>query len=244
MSEKFTLPANWSLPEEISSRFGASAGKQRLMQYAGHNLLILHRIPVAEETTRQAVLFWRSPEGSWKTTASGNGLSALSEHIESYEEVLAELDQQQDDAQSAEQLFEVMSRLNPIQRAVKNMHHCLQQLRTSLPNDKKIITLRDRAMEVERTAELLHTDCKNALDYLLARRAEDQAKQAAKISNTTHYLNTMAAIFLPVTAVASVLGANMTTGLEGHQSPTTFWIIMAAALLSGLVIQSAISKKS
>jgi Mg2+ and Co2+ transporter CorA len=51
-----------------------------------------------------------------------------------------------------------------------------------------------------------------------------------------HRLNFLAAIFLPLTAVASVFGMSLPSGLEN--SPTwVFWSVLLFGLLLGIVIR-------
>ena len=61
--------------------------------------------------------------------------------------------------------------------------------------------LRDRAGELEREAELLHTDAKNGLDYTVARRSEQLARQSYAMSVSAHRLNMLAALFFPFSTI-------------------------------------------
>lgn len=243
MSYRLIVPATWKLPPEIKSRFGTEAGRQRLMAHEGHIVLILHRLPEADSHDREPVLFWRQPNGKWESNEKGQGLAALKRHVESYEAAAEALDLKLDTTRDADGLFRILSAAAPMARAAKNLHQVLQSLREATGNDTDIITLRDQAYEIERTVELLRVEAKNALDFDIARRAEEQAVQSQQISTAAHRLNLMAAIFLPITAIASLLGVNMKTGLEDF-STFAYWLLMGFSLFLGLLLMLAIQRKS
>ena len=71
------LPKLWIVPEAISSRLGREPGPQRAMLEEGHLLIILHQLPLPDEHQRKAALFWRNPEGEWKTNFTEAGATAL-----------------------------------------------------------------------------------------------------------------------------------------------------------------------
>lgn len=244
MSTRLVLPTNWMLPKEITMRLGETAGRQRMMFHDGHLLLILHKIPEKDNSDRIPVLFYRSPLNEWKSTV-GAGISALHRFLLEYEEVLQNLDKTVNAATTAREYFDVLGSLTPIERAARNLHETLQEARETLKEEKALIVQRDHAYEIRRTAELLHEEATNGLDYEVARRAEEEAEESKAQTEAAHRLNLLAATFFPITAVASVLGANMQMGLEPIDSPIVFWLIMGGALWAGLQIRSSMirSKK-
>ena len=243
MSHRLIVPSTWELPPEIRSRFGTEAGRQRLMEHEGHLVLILHRVPEADSNDREPVLFWRQPDGKWETNEKGQGFPALKKHVESYEQAAEALDLKLDTTRDADGLFRILSAAAPLSRAAKNLHQVLQATREAVGDDTEIITLRDEAYSIERTIDLLRIEAKNALDFDIARRAEEQAVQSRQISIAAHRLNLMAAIFLPITAIASVLGVNMVTGLE-QLSTVVFWLLMAFSIFLGFVLMLVIQRRS
>ncbi|HEY5935951.1 MAG TPA: hypothetical protein VIU61_14985, partial [Kofleriaceae bacterium] len=63
------IPHNWEVPQVFRERFGTQAGRQRVMHDGGHLLLVLHEVPSRlESAERTARLYWRKPDGSWKST--------------------------------------------------------------------------------------------------------------------------------------------------------------------------------
>ena len=242
MNNRLVIPSDWKLPREITSRFGEQAGRQRLMQSGGHLLLVLHEVPDPDSVERRGVLFWRDPEGNWEGNARGNGIEALKKHVKTYAEYAEDLNQELDTTRDAKGLFEILSKIAPFLRAAKNMHLVLQAARDAVGNDMEIITLRDSAEAIERTTELVRTEAKNALDFDIARRAEEQSEQNEEITVAAHRLNLLAAIFFPITAVSSVLGVNMRTGLETWLTPLRFWILIGMSLLLGLPLRFLLAK--
>ena len=237
--DRLVLPPQWELPKEFLDRFGRTAGRQRLMVHENHLLLVLHEIPKPSTSERTAVLFWHTPDGEWKARG-GHGFASLKDHVDTYESKMDELDQSFDEAQSIEVTFQILNEAIPIYRAAKNMHQVLQKTREVLDDNKQIITLRDQAYEIERAAELLVSDAKNAIDYSIAKRTEAQAVRSEEISTAAHRMNMLLAIFFPVTAVASLLSTNLMTGLEGKKSPLLFWSIVTGSLLIGFMLRGAI----
>jgi hypothetical protein len=115
------------------------------------------------------------------------------------------------------------------------MQTALQTAREGLPEAKEIITLRDQAHEIARSCELVEADSKIGLDYDTAKKAESQARIAKIQARASHRLNLLAAEFLPITALASVLGMNVTHGLE-DSGRWAFWLVLMIGLVTGMCI--------
>jgi hypothetical protein len=235
------IPDGWAVPAKFRQRIGSSAGRQRAMIDSGHLLLVLHEIPGHDEAERRGRLFWRSPEGEWRATGTpGKGLPALKAHLEKFREVIHDLDEKVDDAKNAADLYHVLRAMTPIARTARNTARALQEARAGI-DDRELITLRDLAGDLERSAELTVTDAQNALEYLETKAAEEQTVLAKKGADAQHRLNLIAALFFPVTALGSILGTNMHTGLEGHP-PWVFWTVFVAAFATGFFVRGSVSK--
>lgn len=231
------LPASWTLPAQIKSRFGQrSIGKQRAMIAEGHLLLILHQAPQPDEQTRKGVLFWRKPNGNWEHSGGGVGIQPLVKHIEQYNTAEEALQTQYDRAQVAEDYFRILEAIAPLRLAAKNSHAALQASREGISDDRDLIDLRDWASDIERNLDLLHENAKNALDFKIAQRAEEQTRLSSEAVVSGHRLNVLAALFLPLTAIASIFGMNVHNGLEN--SPIVlFWLVALIALGMGLLVR-------
>ncbi|MBK1835577.1 hypothetical protein [Roseibacillus ishigakijimensis] len=114
------VPKNWELPAAIWNRLGPEPGRQRLMDEEEHLLLIVHQVPqAADDEKRTAALFWRQPEGAWKSTPEPGGLTALDELLKSYRETIHGLDQAVESAAEPQDYFRIMQEIQPVLRAAR-----------------------------------------------------------------------------------------------------------------------------
>jgi len=232
------IPPTWSLPEAIRLRLGQSTfGRQRAIFEQGHLLLILHKAPGPDDRAREGQLFWRNPAGDWQFNRGGPGPGALKRHVQSYAEIEAQLTHQYEQAATIEQLFDLIEALTPLVRSARNMHLALQSARDAIKNDSFLIEMRDQAYEVERNLDLLLEDARNAVQYRTAREAEAQAKLSKQALQASHRLNILAALFFPLTAIASVFGMNLAHGLDQNKV-VLFWIVALVSLALGFAMKS------
>ncbi len=230
------LPHFWpQIPNEIKARFGQKhSGRQRAMAAEGHLLLVLHKAPRPGSRERQGVFFWRKPDGSWDSS-QGGGLLRLTEHVDEYELAEAKLSREYEHAKEAEDYFQILAQVAPLHHAAKSLHHTLQAAREAIPDDRDLIDLRDEAYDLERTLDLLYLDAKNALDFYIAKQSEAEARLSMRSIEIANRLNVLAAIFFPLTALASIFGMNLHSGVEN--SPIwTFWAVLLVGVVLGLVM--------
>ena len=93
--QKSIIPGTWEVPQPFRNRLGSGPGRQRAMTADGHLLLVLHAPPKPDEEERQGRLFWRDPEGEWKTTEQGRGTVALENHLNEYSSAIDVLEQRE-----------------------------------------------------------------------------------------------------------------------------------------------------
>jgi len=229
--ESSPAPKTWAIPAAIRSRLGREAGAQRAVVEEGHLLLILHQIPKPDQHHREAVFFWRDPQGVWKASAPGTGFGALNEFLQGYEKKLMELEAAEAKASKAKDYHNLLEQLAPILRASRGLHRAIQQAREGIGDDRDLISARDAAAAVERMAELLLQDAQFGLNYVAARQSEAQAEAAHQMNRSAHRLNLIAAIFLPLTALASLFGMEIHSGLS--DSPMNFFVILFFGLILG-----------
>jgi hypothetical protein len=236
------IPDAWQVPNRIRQRVGAQAGRQRAIVEDGHLLLVTHELPKDDEITRPAKLFWRAPDGTWRASGAGqsSGLPVLKRHLETVQQAIAQLDDRVDAGKTAQDFFTVLNAATPLQRTTRNLHKALQDAREGV-DDREIITLRDSAGDLERAAELLVGDARNALEFTVAKNGEAQAANGQKAVDAQHKLNLLAALFFPVTAIGSILGMNLRTGME-HAPPYVFWAVLLTAFASGFAIRNSLGK--
>jgi hypothetical protein len=230
------IPPGFNLPNAIRVRLGQNTfGRQRLIFEDGHLLLVLHRPPEADDRQREGVLFWRNPEGVWKWTRGANGAPALVAHVQAYAEREAFLTSAADKADNTETLYNLQAAITPLARSARNMHNTLQAARDAIKSEKLLIDLRDRAYEIERNLELLLEDVRNTIQYRTVREAEEQSRLTAETLRASHRLNTLAAWFLPLTALTGIFGMDLTRNLD---IPTAAWC--AAIIAMGTTIGFAL----
>lgn len=236
------LPKTWELPPAIRNRLGREAGPQRSMYEDGHLLIIVHRIPGPDERLRMAVFFHRSPDGTWRGSESkAAGPTALHEFLTGYETRLHQLEDEETKASTAGQYHSLLEAGAPVLRASRGLHRAFQQAREMVKDDRDLINFRDKAAGIERGAELLMQDAQFGLNYTTARQAEAQAQSAAQMASSAHRLNLLAALFLPLTALCSVFGMDIHSGVENR--PDYFWIIVGAGILAGLIVSMIVARR-
>lgn len=240
---KSLVPSEWSVPARFRARLGEQAGRQRHMFEEGHLLLVLHELPRPGVAERKGRLFWRSPSGEWRSSGLGSGAQALKAHLLEYEQAIDGQEEKLAAASKAQDYLEVLQGTGPLLRAIRNLHRALQEAREAVPEDRDILTQRDRAGDLERACELLYADARNGLDFTVAQRAEEQAEAARRITHESHQLNLIAALFLPLTAIGSVFGMNLLNGFESWRAPWPFFGVLAAGMAIGFGLRSAIRKR-
>jgi hypothetical protein len=238
--EKATyIPKTWELPEAIRKRLGASVGKQRLMNEEGHLLLLLHQVPRAEDDEkREAMVVWRNAAGEWKSAPAGGGLSGLEAHIASYRTAIHQLDEEVEAAKTAREYFDVMRKATPLQRATRSMMEVVQATRQALPDDTRVINMRDQAADLERGIELVAADAKAGMEFTVAESATQQAHAAELANKEARRLNRLAAFFLPLATLVAVFGMNPPDTLYHLNG---FWGVLGAGILLGFVVQGIVS---
>lgn len=234
------VPDTWPMPNELRSKVGSRVGRQRLLSAQGHHLVILHQLPKPHARDRQAAVFWRSPEGGWRCFPGRDNPSTLRDHVEALGKVLDELDDQVEAAKTATEFLDVIRLARPLQRYTRNLHAVLNQLRDTLPDDVDVLAARDRAYELERLAENVCDDAENGMQHTIAQHSEEQAALSERIAKESHRLNVLAAVALPITAIGSILGMNLPSGLESLPEPFSFWVIVAFAFGVGFFIRSRV----
>lgn len=228
------------VPAKFRARMGEVAGRQRAMVDEGHLLLVLHEVPVPARRERGARLFWRAPDGEWKTQGMGNGPGPLRDHVAEFELAVDELEERLRQATRALDWFEVLREATPLQRTAHHLAATLQAAREAI-DDRELINLRDRANEVERAVDLITAEARDAIDFIAAQKAEAQAATSVELSRESHKLNVVAAVFLPMTALASIFSMTLHSGLEGVGSPWLFWLVVGLGVVLGGVMRGRLS---
>jgi hypothetical protein len=244
---RLLIPPDWRVPGPITARLGDTVGRQRAMTADGHLLLVLHEPPVAGVPERTGRLFWRDPQGEWKSKGLGDGPQSLKRHVAEFAEQLEEFEKRWQTARTAEDYYLLLRTIAPLHRTLRNLHATLQQARELVPEDRDLINLRDQVGEIERGIELLHGDAKNGLDFTVARQAEQQAERTYDMAVSAYRLNLLAAVFFPVATLSTVYGAVfgmiLAHGDQGWSTPALFWLLLGLGLMCGFVLARIIARK-
>jgi hypothetical protein len=243
MSKSNVIPHNWDVPQIFRERLGSHAGRQRIMSADGHLLIILHDVPRAEAPERTARLFWRKPDGTWKSTGSGaTNIAALRAHVEEFQHAVDAMEARAAAAKRASDWFELLHDSAPLLRTARGLSSALQEARDFAKADAGLIAVRDAGQDIERAVELIHGHARSGLDYSIAKSTEDNARNSAHVLESGHRLNLIAATFLPITALGTVLGMNLEHGLEKWNSPWAFWAFAAGAFILGFIVRASLPK--
>lgn len=237
---KRVVPLDWNLPPMLRERLEGKLARQRCLHADGHTVLLLHEPPRIDSEHREQILFHFDAGRGWANTKNPSGIDELAALVDRYERQLDELEAILHDAISARTCFETLRALNPITRALKNLIGALQVARETLPHDEALCDQVEEAHIQERVAELLLADARNALDFALAEETERHTQVNLELTKAAHRLNLMVALFLPVTALASIFGMNLTSGLEQRNVPYLFWSVLVFGVLLGLAVRTFI----
>ncbi len=239
---KSLIPHGWNLPEAISSRLGEQAGRQRTIHEDQHLLIVAHEPPKPGDPERRGRLFWRKPDGQWDSSANGAGVGGLLRHLDEFAKRLDVLEDRELAADEADDYFTVLREGTPLVRTIRNLSAAMQQAREAVAEDRDLITIRDRATDLERAGELLLSDAQQGLDYTTAKRSEEAARSGEVLARAGHRLNLLAALFLPLTAITSVFGMQIEHGLEHRWAPWPFWSVLVFGLIVGVFVKSLLDR--
>ncbi len=240
------LPPGWEVPAEFRRRLGDEAGRQRTMAADGHLLVVLHAPPTPDSPTRTGRFFWRDPNGKWMPSGASPSQPGVGDLLSAYEKALDALQKSEDAATNARDYFDLLNKLNPMVRTSRNLHSTLQDAREAAPDDRQLLLWRDRAYAISRSAELLHADAKNALDFAVAQRAEEEAEHSRRLAAASHRLNVLVAMFFPIATLAAIFGMELRNGLElidERQGPLPMLAILGVGAVLGLLLTAFITRK-
>ena len=83
-------------------------------------------------------------------------------------------------AASAAAYHAVLEEAAPLLRAGRGLLRALQQAREAIPADRDLISARDRAAAIARSAELIVQDARFGMDFTAARNAERHAENSRR----------------------------------------------------------------
>ncbi len=227
------LPRDFEIEESLRDQLSSRAGAQRFLQGATEALLIVHEVPEPKVPEREALVFWMQADGTWRSPGGSEGLKEMSRLLDRYQAVIDDHEAQIDETEEVTRVFEIIRHAGPIARSTRNLQTTLEAAVSADEDNRTLIGLRDRAREIQRAAELLYHDAKLTLDFWQAESAEEHQQAAERLNAIAFRLNLMAGFFLPLVAVAGLLGMNVE--IPGFLQPW-FWGILSIGLVLGLIV--------
>ena len=208
MDEKLKLPEHYEIERELREQLSGRPGHQRCVVGHAELLLVLHDVPNVGVPERDAIFFWRRQDGRW-LQPGGPGLDELESLLDRYARAIDRNEEILEKTESTEQVFGILRHAGPISRSTRNLVAALEQTLVQEPDDREIRAFRDRARELERASELLHSDARETLMYWQAEASEEHAKSADRLGNILFKLNLITGFFLPLVALGGLFGMNV-----------------------------------
>jgi len=237
LPEATFLPPQFDCEPVLMDQISNRPGHQRCMVGDGELLLVAHEVPVVGRADREALFFWKRRDGKWIGPDGKPGLLALEQLLDRYAEAIDSHAAVVDEADTASEIFGILRHAGPLTRASRNLVQSLTQILDVDQDDRQIRALRDRAVDIERAAELLYHDSKLTLEFWQAERAEQQSQAADKLNRIVFRLNLLAGFFLPLVALGGLFGMNV--DLPAFVKPLFWWIIIIGLITGGCILYYA-----
>ncbi len=239
------IPKAWSIPDIFRARMGNDVGRQRLMSEEGHHLVVLCEIPsLSDKGQRRPALFWVNDTGEWRSMPQSGGRSALRQLVLDYQEKVSALELKMTKVEgdnTPEEVHDVIDEAAPLQRSVRGLARVMQELRETLKDDREVLNIRDAAVSLESSIDLLLADAKSTLDFVTAKNAMIQAKESAKAAREAQKLNRIAALFFPLVTLASLFGMNAPADVLASNGSI---LVILVGLAMGALLWTILSKKT
>ena len=233
VSRKGFIPEGFELGEELRDQLSSRSGTQRYIEGGGEALMIVHELPEPKVPERDPIVFWRTPDGSWRGPDNLPGLKRMSELMGRFQNAIDEHEALIDETEDINVVFSIIRHAGPIARSARNMLSVLEAAARDDDDNVSLRGLRDRAGEIQRASELLYQDAKLTLDFWQAESAEEHQEAAERLNTIAFRLNLMAGFFLPLVAVAGLLGMNVDIP---PFLQNLFWIIISLGLTLGVIV--------
>jgi hypothetical protein len=231
-SKVFKLPENFEVERELLEQFSNRPGHQRCVEGREELLLVLHEVPQPGIPEREALYFWKQRDKRW-AQSGGQGLSELHDLLDRYATAIDGHEEVIDEADTAAEIFAILRHSGPLARSSRNLVLALEQALGADQDDREIRSLRDRARELERAADLLHADARVTLEFWQAERSEEHSRASARLGRIAFRMNLLAGFFMPLMALSGLFGMNVM--IPGFAQPY-FWGILVLGMSIGGVL--------
>lgn len=167
----FDLPSPYQLESDLLARLSGCPIHQRCVVGQGGVLLVVHEVPMPGVPEREALFFWKREDNQWVQPSVCEGLHELADLIERYAMTIDAHEEELNVADQAASLFAILRHCGPLVRSLRNMANAFEQVMAIDQEDRAMMGMLDRAHELVRAAELLHSDEKMALQFQQAEQA-------------------------------------------------------------------------
>jgi hypothetical protein len=226
------LPKTWELPAEVTTAFGGRVQEQRVLSQAGHLVLVVHHA-IARRGADVPVVFWRNPKGEWRGTDGGKALPALHALVDNYAAEVEAIEMRLVKAGVAKDFFEVLAAVRPLEHRASEMTIVFERACRLVPTDADLERVWMRVRSIGRNLQLLVLRAEDGRDFDLAQLNEEQADISNQMVVSGQRLNFLIAMLLPMTALASVFGMNLFSGVEEGASSLLFWAVVLLSVVTG-----------
>lgn len=238
--ELLVLPKHYEIESDLAEQLSGRPGHQRCVVGESELLLVVHEVPQAGIPERKAIFFWKQRDGNW-LQPSGTGLCELGALLDRYAKAIDINEELLEKTESTELVFKILRHAGPLTRSTRNLAHALEATLIQEPDDRQIISYRDRAHELERAAELLHNDARETLIYWQAEASEEHARASDRLGKILFKLNLITGFFLPLVALGSLLGMNVNLP---DFIQNLFWVIFIGGLTFGGLLLWFVSRNN
>ena len=226
-----------NLPERWRHRVGETVGRQRMLEEEGQLLLILHEVPGDAE---KDWFFWIDETKQWFSAPEEGGLTHLKQLLNRYEEVVDSLEARVKTADSVEDFYSILREEAPIGRSLKQVRLIAARTRKICKKHRPLLEIRSIAEELDHDLTLVQDEARLGMEAVAAESAENQRIMSEKQARHGLRLNLLAAFYLPLMVLASLMGMNLRNGFE--ESRWMFWLIFAIGLGAGGVLVKVVGR--
>lgn len=233
LEEKLKLPDHYEIERELREQLSDRPGHQRCV--VGHDelLLVLHDVPKVGVPEREAIFFWRRMDGRW-LQPGGPGIDEVGSLLDRYARAIDENEEALEKTESTKRVFGILRHAGLLARSTRNIVQAFEQALIQEPEDREIRGFRDRARELERASELLHSDARETLAYWQAEASEKHAEASERLGNILFKLNLVTGFFLPLVALGGLFGMNL--DLPGFVKGMFWWVFFGGLTIGGLLL--------
>lgn len=232
------LPAPIEPERELLDQLSNHPGNQRCVVGRDELLLITHDVPKAGIPSRDALVFWRRQDEVWVDFSGTKGFRRLGDLLDRYTRAITEQQTLLDQVDSASAVFKLARAAGPLARAARNLATAIDQTLSNDEDNRELRSFRDRAREIERSADQANLDARLALEFWQVEGVEKQQLAIEKLTRVATLLVFLIVAALPILLLGAIFGMNVSI------SSVWFWLLLAAGIGAGVGLLSFLIRKT